>query len=140
MGSDATNPATGGHTFAMPVANLANANKTTNCAGACHTAADMNKTAGVVADVKKLLADTKTKLLDLKMLDLSSAGGQNGEPYNILGEYPAATKAGVVYAAGDPKFKALLNYLFIAKDRSNGVHNPKYVKAMLTKGLEALNK
>jgi hypothetical protein len=139
MGSNPSNPAAGGHTFKMPVADLAAA-KTANPANcACHgSAAEINKKGGYVTDVTKLLADTKTKLLELGMLDLSQTTGAEG--YNVLGEYPAATKEGKVYPAGDTKLKALVNYLFLAKDRSNGVHNPKYMKAMLQKGLEELNK
>jgi hypothetical protein len=36
--------------------------------------------------------------------------------------------------------QAVFNYFGIKYDRSLGVHNPKYVKALLVNTLEALNK
>ena len=36
--------------------------------------------------------------------------------------------------------QAYFNWIGLTEDRSEGVHNPKYVKALLANTLEALNK
>lgn len=134
MGSDPSNPAVGGHSFLMPIASLA---KNTDCQ-TCHTSAEMTDgslTNAVAADI----ATYRLKLIERGWLDTTQALGADGS-YNVLGEY-AATPGGVKRTdLSKSDVDVLINYLYVAKDRSNGVHNPNYIKAIVAQGLEYLNK
>ena len=139
MGRDTINPASGGHTFRMTYASLANLEQSaiSKCT-ACH---DVNtiKNAPKAKQAAKDLATYRQKLIDKGMLDTTQSVGSDGT-YNILGEYPA-TPGGKnkIYASKDD-VNVLMNYLFIAKDRSLGIHNPAYVQAIIKNGLEYLNR
>lgn len=52
---------------------------------------------------------------------------ENGEVHPVVGTFPILTA------------EAAWNYLLIMEDKSDGLHNPKYAKALLENSLEALN-
>lgn len=136
MGSIPAAPTVGGHSFLIPAASFAKG-VPEECK-TCHTdPTNQFKTLALAADVKKDLAEYKQILITKGLLDLSQTTAEDGS-YQILGEYLAASKTGVFYKADD--LKAVLNYLYLAKDRSYGAHNPTYVKALLKNGLEYLKK
>lgn len=70
-------------------------------------------------------ANTQALMDDLAAL-LTDAGILDAENYAVPGTYPANVAA------------AFLNYKFIYHDGSLGVHNPHYVRAILTNTIEAL--
>jgi hypothetical protein len=133
MSNDPANPAVGGHTFLSPAANLSTI---TTCYG-CHDAATMKSgtlTKAVAADI----ATYRRLLIEKGMLDTSQAISEEG--YVVLGEY-FATPGGKTKVYTNPDdVSVVLNYLYVAKDRSNGVHNPAYIKALVKNGLEYLQK
>ena len=135
MGSVASNPAIGGHTFVLPASNY-----TIEIAAECKTChvdpASQFKALAVAAQVKRDLALYRAKLIEKGMLDTTQAIGSDGT-YNVLGEYLAQSKTGVAFKGQD--LKVAVNYLYLVKDKSNGAHNPAYIKALLTNGLEYLN-
>jgi hypothetical protein len=133
MNSDAANPAVGGHTFLMPPANIGNV-KSSECF-TCHDAAQIKK-GDRQKEIAGLLKTYRQLLINKSLLDTSQTVGAEG--YNVMGEYPA-TPGGIPQAVPDKViFECLMNYMFLAKERSYGVHNPAYVKAMLQNGIEYL--
>jgi len=137
MGTDAANPAVGGHSFLMPVANLA---KVGTCAtSGCHTATEMTDgslTKAIAADI----ATYRRKLIDKGWLDTTQAVNEEFPKMAVLGEYFATPGGKKRTDMTKSDVEVTLNYLYIAKDRSNGVHNPNYIKAIVAQGLEYLNK
>jgi hypothetical protein len=83
----------------------------------CHKGATNFDIDGVQTAVLAKLDQLKT-LLEAKGLL------KDGNP--VVGTYPEA-QAG-----------ALWNYISVVEDRSNGVHNPQYIQAMLQEGIDAL--
>lgn len=133
MNKDASNPAVGGHSFLMSPANLANV---AECA-TCHT--DKTEISGIVKgkEIAAMVAEMRTILIGKNWLDTTQAVTDHG--YVVLGEYfkcPDKKKFGMPKEDVD----AVLNYLYIAKDRSLGAHNPKYVYAITKNTLEYLKK
>ncbi len=133
MNKDAANPAVGGHSFLMPPANLANVSECSTC----HT--DKTEISGIVKGklIAKDLAEIRQILIDKNWLDTTQAVTEHG--YVVLGEYfktPDKKKFGMPKEDVD----AVLNYLYIAKDRSLGAHNPKYVWAIVKNTLAYLKK
>jgi hypothetical protein len=132
LGKDSTNPAVGGHSFLMSAANLGNMKE---CYG-CHDKTAMTD-GSLTKDIANKLVEYRRILIDKGWLDTSQALTEEG--YQILGEYfrvPSGQKF-VVYT--NPKdVEVILNYLYVAKDRSLGVHNPKYIKAIVDDGLTYL--
>jgi hypothetical protein len=130
MGRDTANPASGGHTFVMTTANLANSDaqtKSQTCS--CHSKTQL--LAGAVAKlVKADLVKIRRFLIDKKYLDTTQALGSDGT-YNVLGEYFYAPKGGTKIAIRKDTSAVILNYLYLAKEKSNGAHNPANTKAML---------
>ncbi|MDQ1266618.1 MAG: Cytochrome c protein [Bacteroidota bacterium] len=132
MGSDVTNPAVGGHSFQMPVANLAKVEACKNCHPDA-TVITNSLTKGKAKEIADSLVAFRQLLLDRNMLDISQTAGAEG--YNVLGEY-FATPEGKTQVYQDPLVvSAALNYLFVAKDRSMGIHNPGYVMALVKNSL-----
>jgi hypothetical protein len=91
----------------------------------CHPTAtdfDINDTQ---TEVAALIDSLKTKLVSANILVASSGlvNASSSKPLVI-----SANKAG-----------ALFNYYMVTEDRSTGVHNPGYVKALLKNSIEALN-
>ncbi|TAL69727.1 MAG: hypothetical protein EPN82_03665 [Bacteroidetes bacterium] len=132
MGKDTLNPAVGGHTFLTPVANLANFKN--NCADPCHDVSKM-KSHPLYNAIRDSLVVYRQLLINKGWLDTTQALQETG--YNVLGEYPR-TAGGQNLILQPTEAEVLLNYLYIAKDRSNGVHNPGYVKALVWNGLAFL--
>jgi hypothetical protein len=108
----------GGHTMKMRYGT-----DSPNTAGCeiCHVTADDWDDfdyGNVQTDVDVLLATLKTKLLTLGIMDASD--------HAVAGTW-TADQAGV-----------LMNYILVLKDHSYGVHNPTYVKALLTNSIASL--
>ncbi len=108
----------GGHTMKMIYGT-----DSPNTAGCeiCHSTADDWDDfdyGNVQTDVHALLATLKTKLLTLGIVSATDSP--------VTGTW-TADQAG-----------ALLNYLLTLKDHSYGVHNPTYVKALLTNSIASL--
>jgi hypothetical protein len=98
------------HTFVPSVANCQE----------CHADIEEFNFSGLQTDVEAQLEELKAALVAKGMLD-----GEADEA--IVGEYPEADAA------------ALWNYIYIAhEDKSRGVHNPAYTKALLEASLAAL--
>lgn len=77
---------------------------------------------GVQTDVHDKLVQLRTRLLELGVIE-----GDDEHGYHpVVGEYPMA------------QARAFFNWVGIEEDRSLGVHNPKYVKALLSNSIEAL--
>jgi len=120
----------GGHTFA--IAFEEGGSEELNLAGCeeCHSDPEADMEA-VQTEITDLLAQMKTKLMDLALIgDDDYLLGDDGvnrasssNPANLT-----ANEAG-----------AVLNYQFVREDRSFGVHNYIYAKALLTNSLESLN-
>jgi len=125
----------GGHTFNMTyeregvefenVASCAQSN--------CHPGATKFDIEGKMTEIKNLIAELRQKLIDRGLLDVS----RNTDGKHVLSEYillpgNKAKKFSSLEAG------AVLNYLIIARDRSNGIHNYKYTKALLVNTLNAL--
>ncbi len=80
---------------------------------------------GVQSDVQKKLEELRDKLVELGVVAYSEADAAY-EP--VVGTYPMI------------QAQAFYNWIGLEEDRSLGVHNPKYVNALLINTLEALNK
>jgi hypothetical protein len=117
----------------MPTANLS---VMTSCQ-TCHDATTIKNAVNAAQNAKDI-ATYRRLLIDKGMLDTTSAVLSDGT-YQVLGEY-FATPGGKTRVFTNPKdVDVVLNYLYIAKDRSRGIHNPKYVQALIKNGLEYLN-
>jgi hypothetical protein len=118
---------TGGHTWRIENADGSKVNL--NGCKKCHTDITTTDYKGRQTEIKGLIAQLQAKLVALKLLD---AATDLAIPYNKEGVGKGAewtTKEAGAY----------FNYQLIAADRSNGVHNYKYTKALLVNSLEALN-
>jgi hypothetical protein len=86
---------------------------------ACHSGAEDFDINGTQTEVEALLGELQEALIAKGML--------TEEDESVPGEYPEADA------------NALWNYIFIAhEDKSEGVHNPAYTRALLEASLEAL--
>jgi formate-dependent nitrite reductase cytochrome c552 subunit len=91
-----------------------------NCQG-CHATADFNY-GNVQADTQVLLDNLRDILVDLGVLEYV----EEDEAYEpIVGTYPMV------------EAQAFFNWIGLTEDRSLGVHNPRYVEALLTNSIEA---
>lgn len=89
----------------------------------CHnTDLDDFNYGGVQTDVKDKLAELAGKLLEAGVIDGNEQDGYS----QLTGEYPMVVA------------RAYFNWKGLKEDRSYGAHNPKYVNALLTNTLEAL--
>jgi len=129
MGSNAANPAAGGHTFKMTVAQMG---EIAECK-TCHSSGIGTSKA---TQIKALLAEYRTLLINKGLLDTTQALGAEG--YNVLGEYAKLSAVGKKTAIRKADADALLNYLFLAKDRSNGAHNPEFMLKVAQSGVDYL--
>jgi len=84
----------------------------------CHAGATNFDIDGVQTEVEGMIEELGGMLQDAGLLD------DAGHP--VVGTYPEA-QAG-----------ALWNYISVEEDRSMGVHNPAYLKAMLQAGIDAM--
>jgi len=108
----------GGHT--MNTSYEYHGDEVPNMAGceSCHSGIETFDINGLQTEVKTLLEELGAKLTDLELItDTGSV---------VKGTYPS-DQAGAIF-----------NYKWIEEDRSYGVHNPKYVKALLKNSIEAL--
>jgi hypothetical protein len=129
MGTNATNDAVGGHTFKFNTSPSAS-----SCSAAqngCHVISPLPTT--FRASITTLVAQLRAKIVANNWLDTTQTVNADGS-YNIFGEYMANGHTLTL-----KQTQAFLNYLYIAKDRSNGAHNPAYVQAILQNSIEALN-
>lgn len=110
----------GGHTY---IPSLAACNT-------CHggTAITDYNYGGVQTDVKAKLDQLRDKLVELGAIAKTTTDG--------VDTYAPVDKKVVPMVQA----QAVFNYFGLEEDRSFGVHNPKYVKALLSNSLEALNK
>ncbi|MDP2114091.1 MAG: hypothetical protein Q8K69_08545, partial [Bacteroidota bacterium] len=117
MGTFATKQ--GGHSF-LPSLKACN-----DCHG--KTPSTNYNYGGIQTDTQQRLTQLRDKLLALGVITKTTVDGVD----------TYAPKAGSVPMV---QAQAVFNYFGIKYDRSLGVHNPKYVKALLVNTLEALNK
>jgi nitrate reductase cytochrome c-type subunit len=106
--SDAGDAGMGGHTFMPPVEGCTT----------CHAGATDFDIAGAQTANQALLDAIEAKLFAAGVVDV------DGHP--VVGTYPMA------------QAQAFFNWVGLTEDRSIGVHNPAYVKALLTNTNEAL--
>lgn len=102
----------GGHTWK---ANLASCQT-------CHATTDFNY-GGVQTSVEADLIVLRDKLIELGVV----AGDDVDGYHPVTGTYP------MLHA------QAYYNWVGLYEDRSNGVHNPKYIEALIANTIEALN-
>lgn len=107
---------------------------------ACHADAanfDMN---GVQTEVKAMLEELHTLFIEKKLMNPDEVAN----PDHLWGIYdPAADKwsnpsADVPLTVPEAVANAMWNYKFVTYDKSNGVHNSAYTKAMLEAALETM--
>jgi len=103
---------TGGHTW----------NPNLNSCKECHETADFNY-GGRQTDVAAKLKEINKKLIQFGVLQGDDVAGYTP----VVGTHPMIL------------VRAYFNYKGIKEDRSLGVHNPRYVNALLQNTLEALN-
>ncbi len=132
MGKLASNPAVGGHSFLMTAAQFTEIQECKTCHPDNTTFTETPKAKEIAA----MLTEMRQILLDKGWLDISQTNTEHG--YQVLSEYIAQSKAGVQMTK--EQVQAILNYMYIAKDRSNGIHNPRYVYAITKNTLEFLKK
>ncbi len=110
----------GGHTFNMRYTNQGKEEVHTAGCTLCHENNSMLKTSikNTKYEIQNLMNNLKTKLL--------TAGIINDDNEPVPGSY-TSNEAG-----------ALMNYLFVYYDGSNGVHNAGYAKALLKNSIESL--
>jgi hypothetical protein len=89
---------------------------------ACHTTTDFNY-GGVQDDISDLLDELRDALVAAGVLEYVEAD-EAYEP--IVGTYPMAHA------------QAFFNWIGLTEDRSLGVHNPKYVEALLQNSIDSL--
>ncbi|MEL4455119.1 hypothetical protein [Lutimonas vermicola] len=112
MGETEPNAAKGLHTF-KPTR--------TDCA-TCHQNGIPDKVDGLAENMATLLAILEAEgILESKIND----GHLSVHP--VVGTFPILTA------------EAAWNYLFLYEDASNGIHNPKYAKALIQNSLDALS-
>jgi len=104
----------GGHTFKMFYVSESGAEvpNISGCADCHKTVTDFNHF-GLREDVDSLLDALDTELI---RLGVKTAGNH----YAVRGTFPADVAAG------------FLNWYLFVEDKSHGIHNPPYVKAVLT--------
>jgi hypothetical protein len=94
---------------------------TENACLACHTNGPPSEVAGLAADLARLESL------------LAAVVSQDGTVIGIIHDgHPQLGTFTIVEA------QAAWNYLVVTEDRSNGVHNPEYVKALVRNAVEAL--
>jgi len=133
--SEGSTPANGGHTFGMTIAQMTNVQKSATCSG-CHPGTIGTSKAN---EVIALLAEYRQLLVDKNLL-YNSTGKPGDADFDVLSEYAKLVNVGENRVVPSADSDALLNYLYIARDRSNGAHNPAFTVAILKNGIEYLKK
>ncbi|MFQ6121998.1 MAG: hypothetical protein ACE5LA_02940, partial [Dehalococcoidales bacterium] len=116
--ADAYGAQAGGHTMSMEY--IYHGHETPNLAGCetCHADIESFDRNGVQTEVEALLDELRELLI--------ADGIMDDTDHAVPGTY-SAERAG-----------ALFNYLMVLEDRSDGVHNPAYAKALLQTAIDAL--
>ena len=139
----------GGHTFNTAFYDKETGTKTVNTAGCrasgCHTTVGgSGKNAwdvdggSKVTEMYRDLLEIRNKLAAKGWIDTSNSQGNPGYDYvtNNWNGKPLSTSNPLKLTTFEAKI--LANYLIVSKDKSLGVHNPKYVTAVLKQTLYAL--
>jgi hypothetical protein len=132
MGSNPTAPSAGGHSFKMTVAQMSTIESCKSCHPSGIPTTKMN-------EIKTLLAEYRQLLIDKGLL-VSTTGNPGDPNYNVLGEYAKLETPGQRRVIPRSDGDVLLNYLYVAKDRSYGVHNPSFTLAIVKNGIAYLKK
>ena len=111
----------GGHT--MKMADEEEGENLASCE-ACHSTIEDFDYNGVQTEVEGLLVQLADALVADGIL-------------SATGSVKASSSAPL--SLSSDKYGALLNYAMVKNDRSNGVHNPGYVKALLVNSIEVFN-
>jgi len=114
----------GGHTFSMTYESHGSETELVAGCNVCHSSLEEFDYNDVMTDVESLLTDLETELVNAGIYDAAT-----GRPDVSFGSSLdlTADEAGALY-----------NYLMIHEDRSMGIHNPGYTKALLQNSIEAL--
>lgn len=115
----------GGHTWRIKNEDGSKVNL--NGCKKCHTDITSTDYKGRQTEILGLIAQLKVKLVALKLLDATDLA------------IPSANALGKGADWSTKEAGAFFNYQLILADRSNGVHNYKYIKALLINSLAALN-
>lgn len=119
----------GGHTMKMKYFyNNAWTDNVAVCTS-CHSGLTNFNLGDYMTQMKDLAKQLRARLLELDML--TPYEGPD-DPDNYSHDYAKVGTYEIKRAA------ALYNYIFIVRDRSWGIHNPRYTKAVLQNALEAL--
>lgn len=111
----------GGHSFNMKGMLNGQIAENLNGCTSCHTGISSFDYHGKISEIQTLTSDLKQALMDQNFINEdNSLNASSGTPLVVTSD-----EAG-----------AILNYLLVVKDRSNGMHNPVYVKALLVNSLE----
>ncbi|MFA5817454.1 MAG: hypothetical protein WC865_17770 [Bacteroidales bacterium] len=116
----------GGHTWRIKNEDGSKVNLT-GCKK-CHTDATSTDVNGKQTEIAGLLGQLKTKLIEKKLLNADTG---------LAWPYNNASGKGARWTLKEAG--AFFNYKMVKEDRSSGVHNYKYVKALLVNSLGALN-
>ncbi|HYW97074.1 MAG TPA: hypothetical protein VE870_15895 [Bacteroidales bacterium] len=115
----------GGHTFGLSYDYHGSEVDLVAGCNTCHSNVEDFSYDGVQTQDSTLLANLKTNLVDAGILNAGSGlvNASSSKPLTI-----SSDQAG-----------ALLNYYLIMEDRSMGIHNPAYAKALLQNSIEVFN-
>ncbi|GAB1370472.1 hypothetical protein MASR1M45_05330 [Candidatus Kapaibacterium sp.] len=118
----------GGHTMKMKYDNGTTLVDNISVCKGCHTDANVTNFDfyGTQTETRNLLTQLREILVTKKMIDTTSSHGHWEHDAAVPGSYPT------LHAA------ALYNYRWAAADQSWGIHNPKYIKAVIKNAINAL--
>ena len=141
---------TGGHYYKLADRNdsthavIAGTENVSKCVS-CHSGTTDHNINNVQTDVKLLMKDIETILISKNILKANYTtvtngyGGANTDGY-VLGDNGTANAS-----SSNPRTvtakqaKAIFNFKCVFEDYSYGVHNPNYIKALLTNSKAAIN-
>ena len=106
----------GGHSWNMIWDDHGTPTEFVEACTACHTSAENFDVNGAVTEIDALIATTQARLLGAGLID--------AENLAVPGKRSQA------------QVKAIFNYLLVVEDRSHGVHNANYARALLNSALE----
>ncbi len=122
--ADAYGAQAGGHTFRMSYDY--HGSEEENIAGCttCHQSLEEFDYNGKMTEIEGLWEDLRDELINIGWVKASDGlvNASSGSPLNL-----SPDEAGAIY-----------NYLFVMEDKSSGIHNPGYAKALLQGSLDFL--
>lgn len=130
--ADGEGTETGGHTWRIKSEDGTKVNL--NGCKKCHTDITSLDYKGRQTEIAGKIAELKTKLVSLKLLDSAT---DLAIPWNA--KDADGNPIGKNAAWSGKEAGAFFNFKLIEADRSNGVHNYKYTKALLLNSIAALN-